>query len=65
MTWAFAGMVDAGEEFILVHGADVLDILLPQLQLDQVSGFIFSIRIITCYLELFSLGSKNLPLKFN
>ena len=63
MTWAFAGMVAAGEEFILVHGADVLDILLPQL--DQVSGFIFSIRIVTCYLELFSLGSKNLPLKFN
>ena len=58
-------MVAAGEEFILVHGVDVLDILLPQLQLDQVSGFIFSIRIVICYLQLFSLGSKNLPLKFN
>ena len=48
LTWAFAGMVAAG---VMVHScsrAGVLAILLPQLQLAQVSDFLFPMRIVNC-----------------
>ena len=48
LTWAFAGMVAAG---VTVHSCSqggVLAILLPQLQLAQVSDFLFLMRIVNC-----------------
>ena len=48
ITWAFAGMVAIG---VMVHyysQGGVLAILLPQLQLAQVSDFLFLMRIVNC-----------------
>ena len=48
LTWAFVAMVAAR---VTVHSCSrggVLDILLPQLQLAQVSDFIFLTRIVNC-----------------
>ena len=48
LTWEFASMVVAGA---MVHSCSwdgVLDIFLPQLQLAQVSDFLFLMRIVNC-----------------
>ena len=46
LTWEFAGMVTAGVTIHSCSRGGVLAILLPQLQLAQVSGFLFLMRIV-------------------
>ena len=48
LTWAFAGMVAAGAMVHSCSRGGVLAILLPQLQLAQVSDFLFLMRILNC-----------------
>ena len=48
LTWAFAGMVAARETIHSYSRGGVLAILLPQLQLAQVSDFLFLMRIVNC-----------------
>ena len=48
LTWAFAGMVATKAMVHSFSWGGVLAILLPQLQLDQVSDFIFLMRIVNC-----------------
>ena len=48
LSWAFVGMVAAG---VMVHSCSwggFLAIFLPQLQLNQVSDFLFLMRIVNC-----------------
>ena len=46
LTWAFVGMVATGAMVHYCSWGGVLAILIPQLQLDQVSGFLFLMRIV-------------------
>ena len=48
ITWEFAGMVAAGATLHSCSRGGVLAIFLPQLQLAQVSDFIFLMRIVNC-----------------
>ena len=48
LTWAFAGMVAAREMVHSYSRGGVYDILLPQLQLAQVSDFLFLMTIVNC-----------------
>ena len=48
LTWEFACMVVAGAMVHSCSRGGVLAILLPQLQLGQVSDFIFRTRILNC-----------------
>ena len=48
LTWAFAGMVAVGATVHSFSPGGVLTLLLPQLQLAQVSDFIFLMRIVNC-----------------
>ena len=48
LTWAFASMVAVGAMVHSCSWGGVLAIFLPQLQLAQVSDFIFLMRIVNC-----------------
>ena len=48
LTWEFVGMVAAGATIHSCSPGGVLDILLPQIHLAQVSDFIFLMRIVNC-----------------
>ena len=48
LTWAFASMVSAGEMVHSCSWGGVYAIFLPQLQLAQVSDFLFLMTIVNC-----------------
>ena len=48
LTWEFASMVAAGATIHSCSRGGVLAILLPQLQLAQLSDFLFLMRIVNC-----------------
>ena len=48
LTWAFVGMVAAGATIHSCSRGGVLAIFLTQLQLAQVSDFLFLMRIVNC-----------------
>ena len=48
ITWAFAGMVVVGATVHSFSWGGVYAIFLPQLQLAQVSDFLFLVRIVNC-----------------
>ena len=48
LTWEFVGMVAAGATVHSCSSGGVLAIFIPQLQLAQVSGFLFLMRIVNC-----------------
>ena len=48
LTWKFAGIIAVGATVHSCSQGGVLAILLPQLQLAQVSDFLFLMRIVNC-----------------